>query len=165
MAPVAHAHTRAAAYTAFVVALWAVVLPGILVRDAGGLVLDWRPWPLVVVAAVVLVASSALVMNAARRLASAGARLMSTRPGPDLVTDGVYARLRNPTDTATTAIAFSAWIAVDGGLLWVVPAAALLHFTLGIGLYEDRRLLEAFGDEFTAYRRRVPKWFPRTSAH
>lgn len=156
---VPHPGRRAWAYTAFVVALWAVMLPGVLVGDTSGF--HWRPWPLVAGAGVLLVAATALVFYPARRLAACGARLMVTRPGPTLITDGVYGRVRNPIDVATTVIAFTSWMAVEAELLWVVPAAALVHFTIGVGLYEDRRLVEAFGDEFSMYRRRVPKWFPR----
>jgi len=160
-APVRRPEGRAWLYTAFVIALWAVILPGLLTRDGGGrFSLEWRSWPLVVAGAILLVGGTALVFYPARRLADAGAGLMGTRPGPTLVTDGVYGRVRNPVDIGATAIACTSWIALETELLWVVPAAALLHYTVGIGLYEDRRLLEAFGDEFTAYRRRVHKWIP-----
>ncbi|MFH1105478.1 MAG: hypothetical protein V1757_11140, partial [Actinomycetota bacterium] len=98
--------SRAWLYTAFVVALWAVILPGLLTRDGGGrFSLEWRSWPLVVAGAILLVGGTALVFYPARRLADAGAGLMGTRPGPALVTDGVYGRVRNPVDIGATAIA------------------------------------------------------------
>jgi protein-S-isoprenylcysteine O-methyltransferase Ste14 len=77
-----------------------------------------------------------------------------------LVTDGWYGRVRNPIDAGTTLMALWSLAAFDVVLMWVVPGAALINFTVGAGLYEDRRLFEEFGDEFTAYRRRVPKWIP-----
>ena len=163
--PVKPPASRTWLYTAFVVALWAVVLPGMLVRDSHGhFDLAWRSWPLVVVAGTVLVVGTAAVFLSAGRLGGAGARLMGTTPGPTLVTDGVYARVRNPVDMGTTVISFTSWIALRSEMMWVIPMAAVLHFTLGIGLYEDRRLFEAFGDEFKEYRRRVRKWVPRTPA-
>ncbi|OFW65359.1 MAG: hypothetical protein A2Z12_07400 [Actinobacteria bacterium RBG_16_68_21] len=148
-------------YTAFLVALWAVILPALLLRTDHGFVVAWRPWPFVAAATVLLVAATAAVLYPARRLAAAGARMMGTRPGPRLVTDGVYGRVRNPIDIAATVIAFTPWIALRLELGWIVPVAAVVHYTVGIGLYEDRRLTEAFGDEFKEYRRLVRKWVPR----
>jgi protein-S-isoprenylcysteine O-methyltransferase Ste14 len=162
MASVRRVELRAGVFAAFVVALWAVVLPAMLTRDpAGGFGFEWRSWPLVVAAATALVAGTGLVFYPAIRLAGAGAHLMGTRPGPALVTDGVYGRVRNPADIGSTVIAAASWMALATDLMWVVPAAAIVHYTVGIGLYEDRRLVEAFGDEFKDYRRRVPKWVPR----
>jgi protein-S-isoprenylcysteine O-methyltransferase Ste14 len=59
-----------------------------------------------------------------------------------------------------------------GGLLmiWFMPVmtTSLLAFNLAATLYlyigslfEERRLLAAFGDEYAAYRQQVPRFIPR----
>mgnify|MGYP001596349076 CR=1 FL=1 len=146
-------------YTTVTVALWAVLLPAVLIRDQGPGV-PLRPFPLLLLAAAVLVVGTGLIHYPGRQLASAGVGLFGMTPGRVLVTDGWYRRVRNPIDIGTTLVAVSAWAAFDVTLMWVVPSAALINFAVAAGLYEDRRLFEAFGDDFTAYRRRVGKWIP-----
>lgn len=148
-------------HTIATVALWAVILPAVLIRDQeGGGGIPWRPLPLVIVAGAALLAGTVVVHYPARQLARRGIGLFGMTPGPVLVTDGWYGRVRNPIDVGTTLMALWSVAAFDVVLMWVVPGAALINFTVGAGLYEDRRLFEEFGDEFTEYRRRVPKWIP-----
>jgi protein-S-isoprenylcysteine O-methyltransferase Ste14 len=151
-------------YTAVTVALWGGALPAILIRDeVGSLAVPWRAPGWIVLGGALLLAGTALVLYPAERLARAGVALFGVAPGRVLVTDSWYGRVRNPIDIGTTAIAFAAWVALDVELMWVMPVAALLTFTVGTGLYEDRRLLEEFADDFERYKREVPKWFPRLS--
>jgi hypothetical protein len=51
-------------------------------------------------------------------------------------------------------------IAVELPVLWMVPVIGFVYFALGIGLLEDRHLLETFETEFRSYRAAVAKWFP-----
>ena len=153
--------SQAFLYTVVTVALWAMILPGVLISDQEGVVgIPWRPLPLLIAASAALLAGTALIHYPARQLAQQGIGLFGMTPGPVLVTDGWYRRVRNPIDVGTTLIALSPLAAFDVALMWVVPGAALINFTVGAGLYEDRRLFEEFGEEFTGYRRRVPKWIP-----
>jgi protein-S-isoprenylcysteine O-methyltransferase Ste14 len=80
------------------------------------------------------------------------------------VTDGVYGWVRNPIEMGTVVIAMSSVVALDLELGWVIPAAALVWAIGGIGPYEDRLLLEEFGEEFSTYRKAVRKWIPRRRA-
>lgn len=150
-------------YVIFTFALWMVVLPGVLVLDAGGRP-PWRGPVGVSIAILIAVGGLRLIVAGSRRLARAGVQLFGVRPGPVLVTDDLYGRLRNPIDVGATLLAFASWLALDLALGWVVPAAALVSFVAGAGPYEDRLLLEEFEDEFRAYRRSVPKWWPRRTA-
>lgn len=76
----------------------------------------------------------------------------------NLITTGLYAYMRHPLYT--------------GGLLliWFMPVmtTSLLAFNLAATLYlyigsvfEERRLLAAFGDDYKQYRSRVPRLIPR----
>jgi protein-S-isoprenylcysteine O-methyltransferase Ste14 len=149
-------------YTLFVVALWGGVFPALLAQEADGTGLPLRPWPLVVLGMALLFAGSVLVRFPAEELARRGIGLLLVRPGPVLVTDGWHGRIRNPMDVGVILIALASWTALDVGIMWVIPAAALVYYAVGIGPYEDRLLLEEFGDEFRDYRRRVRKWVPLT---
>lgn len=147
-------------YVVFVAMLWGLVLPGVLVVDAGDGV-PWRDAGPLLMGAFLAAAGLTLITTGSRHLASAGIGLFGVRPGPRLVTDGPYGLVRNPIDVGTTLLAIGIWLAVDVALLWVIPAAAVVSFVAGVGPYEDRLLLEEFETEFEAYRARVTKWVPR----
>jgi protein-S-isoprenylcysteine O-methyltransferase Ste14 len=147
-------------YTTVVVAVWAIGLPGALILDEiGSFDPPWRGWGLGV--GGVLVAIGALLSFAAgRHLARAGSGLFGVRPTAVLVTDGLYRVVRNPQDVGATLVALGPPIAVELPVLWMVPVIGFVYFALGIGLLEDRHLLETFETEFRSYRAAVAKWFP-----
>jgi protein-S-isoprenylcysteine O-methyltransferase Ste14 len=151
-----------AGYTAYVLALWSIVLPvGVLVGETGSAVPVWRPWPFAVLAVVALGSGVALVIAGGRRLARAGVGVFGTRPGPVLVTAGPYRYLRNPMDAGTVLVAAAPALALGLRQTWIVPVAAIVYLAVGFEPLEERRLLESFGDEYADYRRSVPRWFPR----
>jgi protein-S-isoprenylcysteine O-methyltransferase Ste14 len=155
---------RAGGYTVFAVGLWAVGLPAILARrPSGGFVLAWRA-PVLVGLGVALIVGGAWVVNrAATQLAGGGVGVFSVAPGPVLVTDRWYRRLRNPIDVGSVVVGLGAAVALDLPRVWIIPMAAVVNGVVGAGFYEDRRLLESFGDEFREYRERVKKWIPKPS--
>lgn len=77
-----------------------------------------------------------------------------------LVTDGVFARSRNPVYVAATMmmcglglLANSSWAL----LIVFCIGIPLLHF--GVILPEEQYLLETFGEEYESYRKKVRRWF------
>ena len=156
------ADRAAFAHVAFLVGVWAGLAPGVLVRNADGqLDLTFRNPLYLTLAVILLVGGSALVYYPGRELAAAGAHLFTMRPGPRLVTDGWYGRIRKPQDIGTLMIAVAPAVALVEPTAWVGPLIAAVYVLLGTGLYEDRLLLETFGDEFRQYRRSVPRFVPR----
>lgn len=152
----------AVGYTAYLVLLWAVALPAlVLLGETESAVPVWRPWPFAVLGAVALSAGAALVLAAGLRLAKAGVGLFGVQPGPVVVTAGAYRYLRNPMDAGTILVAAAPALALALRQTWIVPAAAIAYLAVGFEPLEERRLLERFGDEYADYRRSVPKWFPR----
>ena len=85
------------------------------------------------------------------------------KPALHLVTDGIYAWIRNPMYvgfgfiTAGLAIAFGS----DWTMVLMLPAAIVLH--RGVVLREERYLDTKFGDAYRQYIARVPRygWPPR----
>jgi protein-S-isoprenylcysteine O-methyltransferase Ste14 len=152
----------AGGYAFFTVALWAGALPAALLRDDAGVFhLDWRPVPLVVLGVMALLAGTALVFAAGRQLARAGVRLLGVRPGRALVTDGLYRVVRNPVHIGTTLLALAPAVALGPRVMWMLPLVAAVWLVVGLEPLEDRRLLEAFGDDFRRYRAATRAWIPR----
>lgn len=147
-------------YVVFTVLLWGAALPGVLVVDAGdGMRL--RGVPHLAVGLVLAAVGTVLIEVGAAHLARSGVGPWGVRPGRRLVTDGPYGVVRNPVDLGATLLACAAWATLAVDLMWVVPVAALTTFVVASGPYEDRLLLEEFGDDFRAYAATVRKWLPR----
>lgn len=81
-----------------------------------------------------------------------------------LVTYGIFSWMRNPLYVGN----FLIWIGfvIGSGVLWFLPVAVVLfaiEYTL-IVRYEEGVLESIFGEEYVAYKRRTPRWFPRPPA-
>jgi protein-S-isoprenylcysteine O-methyltransferase Ste14 len=162
MAAVPRRSAAPALYTLTQLGIWVVLLPWLIVSQQeveGSL---WRPFPLVAVGGMVLVAGSVIMLQAGTRLSEAGSPVFGMRPAKELVTDGWFGVIRNPQDFGTLLATFAPALAVDLRVMWVLPVIALVYYAIGIELLEDYFLLRAFGDEFEDYRRSVRKWIPRS---
>ena len=77
-----------------------------------------------------------------------------------LVDSGVYAWIRHPLYLGTLlfclAFLFTAVSLVSVGI-WI----AVFIFYDKMATYEERDLIRILGEEYIAYQKRVPKWFPR----
>ena len=85
---------------------------------------------------------------------------LDVREGHQLITDGIYRRVRHPMYAA-----FWLWAVAQALLLpnWVAGPAGLIGFgTLYFGRVarEERMMLEAFGDSYRAYMARTGRVFP-----
>lgn len=140
----------------------------LLIALVTGGVLDLA-WPLRILDAaprIVLAAAGgaliafALVVSLAgsRRFARAGTPVQPWRPSTTLVTDGIFAHVRNPMYlgflTLTTGLSF-----VFAGE-FLMLAALGLWFVLHTGVVrrEERYLTARFGDAYRDYMRQVPRY-------
>ena len=82
------------------------------------------------------------------------------KKGKKLIKTGPYAMVRNPLYIGNIIIA--AGLSLLSELIWVVPLIILYFFTLYhlVALYEEKKLLERWGEEFSAYLSKVPRWIP-----
>jgi len=80
-----------------------------------------------------------------------------------LIAAGVYALVRHPMYLGTL-IFFLGFFAAIPSLLSL--AVLIVFFILydRMATYEENDLIRILGEEYVAYQRRVPKWFPRTVA-
>jgi len=79
-----------------------------------------------------------------------------------LVTSGIYARVRHPQVAGLSCVAFGLSLAA-GTLVGVYASVVLLVWSLLQTRLEDRRMIVMFGDEARRYIARVPAYLPRIS--
>jgi protein-S-isoprenylcysteine O-methyltransferase Ste14 len=82
-------------------------------------------------------------------------------PTRHLVISGLYRFVRNPMYVAVTALIFGQALLFGRTSLLVYGAVVWLAFHLFVLAYEEPTLRQTYGDEYEAYRRRVPRWIPR----
>lgn len=120
--------------------------------------LAWLDGPMAAAAGwLLLLASLAWIVLAQRQMGRSWRIGIDGKAQPPLVQAGVFGRSRNPI--------FLGMRANLGGLFLVLPNAATLSlFLLGEALIpvqvrlEEAHLGNAFGADYEAYRRRVPRW-------
>jgi protein-S-isoprenylcysteine O-methyltransferase Ste14 len=83
----------------------------------------------------------------------------------ELVTDGPYSMCRNPLYVGTLLIALSVGVFLQSlTLLTAMFAVAVLYLWITVPI-EERRLQNLYGEQFTAYCQRVPRYFPDFSRY
>lgn len=87
-----------------------------------------------------------------------GTPVIPLKSSTKLVTDGIFAHLRNPMYmsmiglTIGLGIAFAGdWVVIFGFVLWIA-----LHY--GVVRREERYLEAVFGEDYLAYKARVPRY-------
>jgi protein-S-isoprenylcysteine O-methyltransferase Ste14 len=80
-----------------------------------------------------------------------------------LTTTGPYSFVRNPIYLGNTFIC--AGLVFTSELLWLVPFTLLYCFCIYslVVSYEERHLLEKYGESYRKYLSEVPRWFPKIS--
>ena len=75
-----------------------------------------------------------------------------------LVASGIYRLTRNPMYLGMVAMLFGIAIYVGSFPFYLAAAIYLLVIDRYFCPYEESRLIDAFGDEYLAYRNRVRRW-------
>jgi protein-S-isoprenylcysteine O-methyltransferase Ste14 len=123
------------------------------------------PWPegaaqIVLAAAGLCLACAAIALDVTAALAFRRHRttILPHRGATALITDGPFAKSRNPIYVANTMLVLGAGLLF--GIAWLViaaPAAAFLTRKLAIER-EERHLAARFGADWEAYAARTPRW-------
>ena len=82
----------------------------------------------------------------------------------DLVTEGVYAHVRNPMYVGNLLIVAGVAIAANSWPTILLGSALAVFMYICIVAAEEEYLLGRFGEAFKAYCRDVPRWLPRPGA-
>jgi protein-S-isoprenylcysteine O-methyltransferase Ste14 len=87
-------------------------------------------------------------------------------PPARLVRVGLYRLTRNPMYVAVLLILCGWSVTFGARSLWIYTAVVAIAFHLRVILAEEPWLAQTFGEEWTSYRARVPRWFlPLPSWH
>ena len=86
--------------------------------------------------------------------------LWMKKKGKKLIKTGPYAIVRNPLYIGNITIA--AGLSILSELIWIVPLVIIYVFILYhfVALYEEKKLLERWGEEYSAYLSKIPRWIP-----
>lgn len=82
-----------------------------------------------------------------------------------LVTTGPFAVIRNPIMAAELLVIWAEALFFSVAGIYVYAALATLAGHLAVLYGEEPELRERFGQEYEAYYRRVPRWFPKGGRH
>lgn len=116
---------------------------------------------LAILTVAILGVSIWLTFDSVRTLGKQWAYVARLVEGHKLITEGPYSLVRNPIYLGMFGMLVATGLAL--GRWWILPLACAI-FLLGTAIRirsEERLLSAAFGEEFEAYARRVPAFFPR----
>jgi protein-S-isoprenylcysteine O-methyltransferase Ste14 len=118
--------------------------------------------PLRVVGAVLLAAGAAVLLQAFVRFVAEGIGTPApVAPPSQLVVGGLYRYVRNPMYMGgVAAITGEALVLGQPGLL-IYAAGVLAASIVFVRAYEEPTLRSRFGEQYEAYRRAEPGWWPR----
>lgn len=122
----------------------------------------WVPF---VVAAPLVVVGAAVSAGSVKRFSLAGTDERYASPTSALVQDGPYARTRNPMFLGLVLIQLGVVVAVNAAWALIAVPTLVIYLRYGVISREERFLEERLGDEYTNYKRRVPRWIPQVTSN
>ncbi|RAG87004.1 isoprenylcysteine carboxylmethyltransferase family protein [Streptacidiphilus pinicola] len=123
----------------------------------------WNP-VLGVLGAALAVASTALLVWARLVLGAMWASVPLVQEGHELRTSGPYSYVRHPIYTGFLGVVVGAMLGFGFGM-WVLITAVVLPWLLHRVRVEDDMMAAEFGDQYLAYRLRVPALLPLRRIH
>ena len=123
---------------------------------AGGKVNGTRTAIFFVVAGILCIAGGIALWCTAVFGARIDIKIKSNR----LATDGVYALVRNPIYSAFLFICTGALLFCRNLYVLILPPLFWLYLTVFMKLTEEKWLADRFGDEYSAYCKRVNRFIP-----
>ena len=145
-----------------------LMAPGVVAGLIPWLITGWRwydwggaAWMVVPVARTAIAAGVAFLLHAFALFAVHRGTPAPIAPTETLVVSGAYRFVRNPMYLAVLtiilgqAMLFGSWWLV---LYAVIIFIAVVTFVMG---YEEPTLSNTYGEQYAAYRRNVPGWWPR----
>jgi len=106
-----------------------------------------------------------LVLIAAGYLSKTGLKLVfdEVREKPEVIRKSVFGIVRHPIYLSEILLYFGLLllsVSIASAVIWII-AIVFLHY---ISRYEEKILLEFFGDEYRTYMKEVPMWVPKISS-
>src|SRR4051795_6503705 len=120
------------------------------------------PLALKLVGAALLAAGLGFLAHTVIRFAVEGLGTPSpVAPTEKLVVGGIYRYLRNPMYVAVIAVILGQAAILGRPVLLAYAAAFWLVVASFVRFYEEPTLSRRYGEQYVAYRRAVPGWWPR----
>jgi protein-S-isoprenylcysteine O-methyltransferase Ste14 len=125
-----------------------------------------RYWaPLRVVGAVLIVAGAAVLIHTFVRFVVEGAGTPApVAPTERLVVGGLYRYVRNPMYVAVVGTIVGQALVLGQSTLLTYAMIVAVFFAAFVRWFEEPFLRRRFGEQYDAYRRAVPAWWPRRRA-
>lgn len=118
--------------------------------------------PLRVTGVILLAAGVLTLLQAFARFAVEGLGTPApVAPTENLVVGGLYRYVRNPMYLAVAATIVGQALALGQAILLLYAAAFAVAVAAFAHWYEEPTLRRQFGEQYEAYRRAVPAWWPR----
>ena len=149
--------------------MFLVLAPGVVAGLVPWLLTDWRVrhplpyWMPLRVGGWILIAAGVVVLFQAfvRFVVEGLGTPAPVAPTERLVVGGLYRHVRNPMYLAVGAIIVGQALALGQPILLAYAAAFAVAVAAFVHWYEEPTLLRRFGEQYEAYRRAVPAWWPR----
>lgn len=146
-----------------------VVAPGLIAGLVPWWLTGWLPaalpawWPVVASLgwALLIVGLAVLVAGFVRFVTEGRGTPAPVAPPSSVVEGGLYAWVRNPMYLAVLAVLLGQAAILGRWVLLAYAAIVAAAFLAFVTFYEEPTLTAKFGGEYTAYRQRVPGWWPR----
>ncbi|RDE16371.1 MAG: hypothetical protein C4K48_01320 [Candidatus Thorarchaeota archaeon] len=117
--------------------------------------------PILLIIGILLFVSGAIIaMQASKVISVSTVADMRTDRRPELVTDGIYARVRHPLYLATIMV-FGAMAFLYPFPVVIVFALSMIVYTIMGALLEERKLLLHYGQEYRDYKKKAGFILPR----
>ena len=147
-------------------ALFLLVAPGVAAGLVPWLLTGWDSsdppaWLAVLGAALVAAGAGALLHAFARFVVEGTGTPAPVAPTDRLVVGGLYRHVRNPMYVAVVATIVGQALLLGRPWLLAYAAALWLVFAAFVKGYEEPTLSARYGEQYAAYRRAVPAWWPR----
>jgi len=146
-----------------------VLAPGVVAGVVPWWLTGWRMreplpfWaPLRVLGAALIVAGTVVLVYAFVQFVTEGVGTPApVAPTERLVVHGLYRYVRNPMYLAVIATIVGQGLLLGRMVLLLYAFAVGLAFSVFVSGYEEPTLRRRYGAEYEAYRRAVPRWWPR----
>jgi protein-S-isoprenylcysteine O-methyltransferase Ste14 len=146
-----------------------LLVPGVVAGLVPWLLTGWRvrePWlhwmPLRVAGWILLAAGVFVLLQAFVRFVVEGLGTPApVAPTERLVVGGLYRYVRNPMYLAVAAIILGQALLLGQPILLLYAGAFAVAVAAFVRWYEEPTLRRQFGEQYEAYQRAVPAWWPR----
>ncbi len=147
-------------------ALFLLAAPGVVAGLVPWLLTGWRsdhpPLAVAIAGGALILAGAAVVLHAFVRFVVEGNGTPApVAPTERLVVGGLYRHVRNPMYVAVGATVVGQALLLGRPVLLAYAVAFWAVVATFVRVYEEPRLTARYGEEYAAYRREVPGWWPR----